>query len=111
MVEAAGLDGALEGSDLLFGGEGRVDGQTVYGKGPIEVAHRGRLAGVPTVLLAGYLGEGWERVLDEGVTAVLPMAEGPVTVEEMIGGASELLERAAERACRLIAIGRRKGFE
>jgi glycerate kinase len=105
VVEAAGLDRALRGSDLLFGGEGRVDSQTIYGKGPIEVAHRARQAGVPAILLAGQLGEGWERVLEEGVSAVLPLAAGPVTAEEMIGEASELLAGAAERACRLIAIG------
>jgi glycerate 2-kinase len=105
VVEAAGLDSALSGSDLVFGGEGRVDGQTVYGKGPMEVARRARQAGVPTILLAGQLGEGWQRVLDEGVSAVLPLALGPGTAEEMIGEASELLAGAAERACRLIAIG------
>ncbi|MBJ7612582.1 MAG: glycerate kinase [Candidatus Nephthysia bennettiae] len=105
VVEAAGLDSALSGSDLVFGGEGRVDGQTVYGKGPIEVARRARQAGVPTILLAGQLGEGWQRVLDEGVSAVLPLALGPGTAEEMIGEASGLLAGAAERACRLIAIG------
>jgi glycerate kinase len=109
VVEAAGLDRALRGSDFVFAGEGRVDGQTVYGKGPIEVARRARAVGVPAVLLAGHLGEGWERVLEEGVAAVLPLAEAPGTVEEMMRQAPELLERAAARACRLIAIGLDQG--
>lgn len=108
VVEAAGLDQALQGSELVFGGEGRVDGQTVYGKGPIEVARRAQAAGVPAVLLACNLGQGWERVLDEGVLAVLPLAEGSSAVEEMIDTAPQLLERAAERACRLIAIGAKR---
>ena len=105
VVEAAGFDDALRGSDLVFGGEGRLDGQTVYGKGPSEVARRARLAGVPAVMLAGHLGEGWERLLAAGVSAVLPLAEGPATVEEMIEDAPGLLERAAERACSLVALG------
>jgi glycerate kinase len=105
VVEAAGLDSALQGSHLVFSGEGRVDAQTLFGKGPIEVAHRARRAGVPAVLLAGQLGEGWERVLAEGVCAVLPVAEGPITVEEMEAGAAGLLARTAERACRLVSIG------
>jgi glycerate kinase len=111
VVDAAGLDRALRGSDLVFSGEGRVDGQTAFGKGPIEVARRARRAGVPAILLAGQLGEGWERVLTEGVHAVLALAEGPATVEEMSAAAPELLARAAERACRLVAIGlsRRSG--
>jgi glycerate kinase len=105
VVEAAGLEKALRGAWLAFSGEGRVDGQTLFGKGPIEVANRAGRAGIPVVLLAGRLGEGWERVLQEGVAAVVPLAEGPATVEEAIGRAAELLEAAAERACRLIAIG------
>lgn len=105
VVEAAGLESALVGSDLVFGGEGRLDAQTGYGKGPIEVARRAATAGAPVVILAGYLSQGWERVLEEGVSAVLPIVEGPATVEEMIGDAPGLLERAAERACRLVAVG------
>ncbi len=85
-------------------GEGRVDAQTAYGKGPAEVAARARRAGVPVVLLAGGLGTGWQRVLESGVTAVLPVAEGPASLEEMEAAAAELLERAAARACRLMRI-------
>jgi glycerate kinase len=105
IVEAAGFEAALEGSDLVFAGEGRLDSQTAYGKGPSEVARRARRAGVPAILLAGHLGAGWERMLEEGASAVVPLAEGPATIEEMIEEASGLLERAAERACRLVAIG------
>jgi glycerate kinase len=85
-------------------GEGRVDGQTAYGKGPAEVAARSARAGVPVVLLAGALGEGWETVLEVGVSAVLPLAERPSTLEEMERDAESLVERAAERACRLMGV-------
>lgn len=102
VVEAAGFDRALEGAAVVMSGEGRVDGQTAYGKGPAEVATRSARAGVPVVLLAGALGEGWETVLEAGVTAVLPLAERPGTEEEMERDAEGLVERAAERACRLL---------
>jgi glycerate 2-kinase len=109
VIEAAGLEEALRGASLVFSGEGRVDRQTVFGKGPIEVARRANQAGVPLVLLAGRLGEGWERVLEEGVSAVVPLAEGPATVEELTTRAAELLEAATERTCQLIAIGLARG--
>ena len=102
VVEAAGFDRALAGASVVMGGEGRVDSQTAYGKGPAEVAARSARAGVPVVLLAGALGEGWETVLGAGVTAVLPLAERPATLEEMERDAEGLVERAAERACRLL---------
>lgn len=104
VIDAAGLPAALAGADLVVTGEGRVDGQTAYGKGPAEVARRAQAAGVPVVLVAGGLGEGWERVLEGGVSGVQPMAEGPATLEEMQADAAGLLERAAARACHLISV-------
>jgi glycerate kinase len=104
VVEAAGFDRALLGAAVVMSGEGRVDGQTAYGKGPAEVAARSARAGVPVVLLAGALGEGWETVFKVGVTAVLPLAEGPSTLQQMERDAEGLVERAAERACRLMGV-------
>ena len=104
VVDASGLPAALVGASLVITGEGRVDRQTAYGKGPAEVAHRARAAGVPVILLAGSLGEGWEGILAEGVAAVEPLAEGPCTLEEMETGAAALLESAASRVCRLLQV-------
>jgi len=103
VVDATGFDEALGGAAVVMSGEGRVDAQTAYGKGPAEVAARSRRAGVPVVLLAGALGEGWEAVLECGVVAVLPLAEGPSSADEMRRDAEGLVERAAERACHLMA--------
>jgi glycerate kinase len=106
VVEAARLDAALSGATAVFTGEGRVDGQTAFGKGPFEVARRARAAGVPAVVLGGQLGPGWEAVLEEAVV-VLPVAEGPADLGSLERDAGPLLERAAARACRLIGVGLR----
>jgi glycerate kinase len=108
VAEAAGLDRALAGAWLVFTGEGRVDGQTVYGKGPMEVARRASIAGAEVVVLAGALGEGWERMLEGGVTTVVPLAERPAPLDEMLADAEGLIERASARVCRLVAIGLRR---
>lgn len=102
VVEAARLDQALEGAQAALTGEGRVDLQSAYGKGPIEVARRARAAGVPVVLVAGGLGQGWEAVLEEGVTVVEPLATSqfPAPVEDLIARAPELLRAAAARSLR-----------
>jgi glycerate 2-kinase len=104
VVEAAGFDAALAGAGLVFTGEGRVDAQTAYGKGPAEVAGRAARAGVPVVLLAGGLGDGWDKVLAVGVSAVVPLCEGPATVGDLESGGADLLERATTRACRLMMV-------
>ena len=104
VVDAAGLDEALAQARVVFTGEGRVDAQTAYGKGPSEVALRARALGIPVILLAGGLAEGWERVLEEGVTAVFPIAEGPATVDQLQKDAERLLFDSAARICRLMRI-------
>jgi glycerate kinase len=105
VVTAAGLDRALEGAAAVFTGEGRLDRQTGFGKGPAEVSSRARQAGVPVVVLAGSLGPGWQSIFEAGASAVVPLAEGPSAAGELEGDAAGLLERAAARACRLIAVG------
>jgi glycerate 2-kinase len=103
VIEAAGLDRALEGARWVLTGEGRVDRQSAFGKGPVEVARRAAAAGASVILIAGSLGAGWEAVLQEGVTWVEPLAgpkRGEMDVEEMMTRAPELLRNAAARALR-----------
>lgn len=97
VVEAAGLPAALAGADLVLTGEGRVDGQSVFGKGPVEVARRAAAAGVPAVLLAGSLGPGWEAVRAEGVTQVVEISAG-LPPRRAMREAAALLRAAAARA-------------
>jgi glycerate kinase len=105
VIEAAGLDAALEGAALVLTGEGRVDGQTVYGKGPIEVARRAHRVGVPVAMIAGHLGEGWRAVHDEGVTLVEQLAWeglGELGDEELAAATPERVRHATARAVRAL---------
>lgn len=106
VVGASGLDRHLAGARAVFTGEGRVDGQTAYGKGPVEVARRARAAGVEAVLIAGSRGPGWEAVLAEGIGFVETLVEdGGSTPAEAEVRAAELLRAAAARACRRLVAG------
>lgn len=84
VVEAAGLDAALAGASAALTGEGRVDRQTAYGKGPAEVIRRGREAGVPVAVVAGSSGEGAGEL---GVPIVV-LEDGLVDSERKIGAAA-----------------------
>jgi glycerate 2-kinase len=100
VVEAAGLDAALRGADLVITGEGRVDEQTAYGKAPGEVARRAREAGVPVVLVAGSKGPGWEALNRVGVTSVVALDEEGGDPAQAIKEPERMLIRAAVVACR-----------
>ena len=53
------------------------------------------------------IGPGAEDVLLEGVDAYLSLCPGPITLEEAMTRAAELLEDAAEQATRAFLAGRR----
>jgi glycerate kinase len=60
VAEAADLEARVRLADLVITGEGRLDGQTAYGKSPQYVAQAAAQAGRPVICIAGYLGEGYE---------------------------------------------------
>ena len=63
--EAVGLEDRVRAADLVLTGEGRLDGQTAFGKTTLHVAQLGRVAGKPVVCLTGALGPGSEAVTRE----------------------------------------------
>ena len=94
-----------EGAALLFTAEGRLDGQTVYGKSVAAVAASAQAQGVPVVALAGSLGKGYEALYQIGVSAVIPLPDAPLSLNAAMRRADNLLAAAAEHAARLISIG------
>lgn len=53
VLDAIGFDASLEGADLVFTGEGKMDFQTASGKTAAGVLKRSLKAGVPVAALAG----------------------------------------------------------
>ncbi len=102
VVDASGFDQALKGAGLVITGEGRVDGQTAFGKAPGEVARRAKAAGIQILLLAGSKGPGWETLSSMGVTRVVTLVtdgdpEGH-NLQVLMHHAAPELTRAAARA-------------
>ncbi len=106
VIEAVKLADRLEGVDLCVTGEGRLDGQTASGKTAVGVARLARQCGVPTLALAGSIGEGAEEVLNEGVSAYFSICEAPMTLDDAMKQAPRLLERASAQALRAFLAGR-----
>lgn len=106
--EHLNLKRRLRGVDLCLTGEGRFDVQSLGGKAPVAVAGACRDAGVPCVVLAGSLGDGWEAAYDDGVTAALSILKRPMALVEAQEHAAELLAAAAESVTRLRADCRRQ---
>lgn len=70
LLDMIDFDARLVGADLVVTGEGRLDRQTLSGKGPAVVAERARARGVPVVAVCGQNGLTEEPELLAGFTAV-----------------------------------------
>jgi glycerate 2-kinase len=101
VLEACGFETHLAGASLVLSGEGRLDGQTLHGKTIGGLARRCSQAGVPLVVIAGALGEGSEALYSMGVTSMVSLVPGPMTLEAAMAASPALLADAAERVLRL----------
>ena len=106
VCEVLNFDAMLRDADLVFTGEGRADHSTIFNKAPAGVARLARARGIPTVLLAGSLGPGYEELYDHDLAAVVGIADRPMNFDQSLARSAELLESAAEGAMRLIQTGR-----
>lgn len=70
VLDTVRFDELLEGADLVFTGEGKLDSQSLHGKVVIGVAQRAQKAGVPVIAVVGDIGDSIEEAYDLGVTAV-----------------------------------------
>ena len=98
------FDRHLEGADLVFTGEGRADKSTVFDKAPFGVARHAKAHGVPSILLAGSLGEGHEELYEHGVASILCISDGAMTFQQALGRTGKMLQGTAERAVRIFLI-------
>lgn len=102
VMEAASFDDRLAKADLVITGEGRIDGQTAFGKTALGVASRARAAGVPCIAVGGGVEvAGIDALAALGVVAV-PIVERPQSIDEAMAAGPAPLERCAERLARLI---------
>lgn len=70
VLDTVGFDQLLEGADLVFSGEGKIDFQSLRGKVVIGVARRAKRAGVPLIAVVGDIGDQIEGAYEEGVSAI-----------------------------------------
>ena len=74
VLDAVGFDKRLVGADLVVTGEGRIDGQSIYGKLTHAVTIAAKRRGVPVVAVAGMLGQGHETMREAGIEAIETLA-------------------------------------
>lgn len=104
VTDVIDLESKLAGCDLVVTGEGRLDGQTAFGKAPAGVAKVARKLGIPVIAICCSLGPDAGQVRAFGIEAFFSALEEPVTEAELPQRGPGMLERCAKQVGHLIAL-------
>jgi glycerate kinase len=102
--ETMHLEARIVAADLVVTGEGRLDDQTLDGKGPAGVAALARKSGKRVFAFGGSVTEAADRaaLFDR----LVPIAEPSLPLADAMRDAAILLERASLQTARSIDTGR-----
>jgi glycerate 2-kinase len=107
VIEATNLKEKVKGADYVITGEGRIDGQTIYGKTPIGVARTAKLYNIPVIGITGCVREDYEIVYEHGIDSVFPIVPAVITLEEALLQGEKNLERTARNIAQMIKMSSR----
>lgn len=81
VLDTLNFDALLDGAQLVVTGEGRIDSQTLMGKGPSGVLRRASIKGVPVVALGGRV-EWCEELENSGFERIYEATPEGMALEE-----------------------------
>jgi glycerate kinase len=105
VLDAIDLQVILSDADLVITGEGRTDGQTIYGKAPIGVARVAARCGVPVVALSGSLTADSAAVHAHGIAATFSAVRRPCALEDALRDAAINVQSAAYDLAAALRLG------
>ncbi len=107
VIDATNLERHMKNTNLVITGEGRVDSQTAYGKTPSGVAKSARKHGIPTLVIGGGITDDAKDIFSHGIDALESACARDMSLEDAIKHSREHLANAAERAIRLVLVGKK----
>lgn len=105
IVDMVQFEKQLPETDLVLTGEGRIDGQSLYGKVPVGIGHVAKKYNVPVIAFAGSIGTEVENLEQYGINAVFPISNGPITLDQALANAELLLYEATKRLIKILETG------
>jgi len=104
IIETARLEEKIKEVDLVITGEGNTDFQTAFGKAPAGIAKLAKKYNKPVIILSGGLGKDYKSLYDIGVTALFSITNRPMSLEEAMKNAYQLISDRMEDIIRVFAI-------
>lgn len=90
VADITGLLQRIRQADMIITGEGKLDAQTLHGKGPMGVAAMAREAGKPVIGIGGIIDR--SDALNSRFDGLLQIKPDDMSIPEAIARAAELLE-------------------
>jgi glycerate 2-kinase len=106
VLEATHLESQILDADFVITGEGKIDGQTIFGKTPIGVAKTAKRHNVPVIAIAGNVARDSEVVHEHGIDAVFSIVPGVVSLEDAFKNAHTYVEKIAANIATIIKLSR-----
>ena len=106
ILEETKLEDYVKDADIVITGEGRLDGQTAFGKAPIGVAKIAKKYDKPVIAFAGAVTEDAVVCNEHGIDAFFPILRKIQTLEEAMKpeNARDNMSSTVEQVFRLINI-------
>lgn len=101
--EVTSLKKHVANADWVLTGEGRSDGQTLFGKLPFHVAQLAREVGKEAILISGSLGEDSEQLIGH-FAGCFSVVRGPSTLQWCMEEAEYNLYECTRNVARLLGI-------
>ena len=104
ILEETNLESYVKDADMVITGEGRLDGQTVFGKAPIGVAKIAKKYNKTVLAFAGAVSEDAILCNEHGIDAFFPILRGIQSLQEAMepSVARDNMAATAEQVFRLI---------
>ncbi len=95
----------LEGVDIVFTGEGKVDAQTLEGKVVAGILKRAKAKEIPVVAICGAADRDGEKLLSRGLSAIVTTGRNSVHFEQMKRQAGVFYYHSCLNALSLVRLG------
>lgn len=92
ILDLVKFDERIKDASFVITGEGKLDEQTLFGKGPIGVSEHSKNREIPVIALAGWIDVKERDIMREkGITFIYPILRRPSSLEEAIKSTKESL--------------------
>ncbi len=106
VIEATKLEEQLLDADFVITGEGKIDGQTIFGKTPIGVAKTAKRHSIPVIAIAGHVAQDSEIVHEHGIDVLFSVVPGAITLDDAFENASTYVTNTAANIASLIKLSK-----